>query len=200
MSISFVDKRKKDKALPEFFLPYIREWFYSRFKELTPPQQFALRLIHQKKNALITAPTGSGKTLAAFLTIINELFKFAEKNKLEDKIYCIYVSPLKALNNDVRKNLEIPLAEIKEIYKKKFGKELPEIRVAVRTGDVLPSEKAKQLKKPPHILITTPESLAIMLNAPKFRNLLSTVKWVIIDEIHELASSKRGVQIGRAHV
>lgn len=195
MSITFADKRKRDKKLPEFFLPYIKEWFYSRFKELTPPQQFSFRLIHEKKNCLITAPTGSGKTLAGFLTIINELFRLAERKKLEDKIYCLYISPLKALNNDVKRNLENPLAEIKEIAKARFGKKLAEIRVAVRTGDVLPSEKAKQLKKPPHILITTPESLAIMLNAPKFRELLANIKWVIIDEIHELASSKRGVHL-----
>ncbi len=195
MPIVFADKRKRDKALPEFFLPYVREWFYSKFKELTPPQQFSLRLIHEKKNALITAPTGSGKTLAGFLTIINELFRLAEKNKLKDRIYCLYVSPLKALNNDVKRNLEIPLAEIREIAKEKFKKALAEIRVAVRTGDVTQSEKAKQLRKPPHILITTPESLAIMLNAPKFREMLKTVKWVIIDEIHELASSKRGVHL-----
>ncbi len=195
MPIILADKRKRDKKLPEFFLPYVREWFYSRFEEITPPQQFSLRLIHEKKNALITAPTGSGKTLAGFLTIINELFKLAEKNKLEDKIYCLYISPLKALNNDIRRNLETPLAEIKEIAEKRFGKKLVDIRVAVRTGDVLPSEKAKQLKKPPHILITTPESLAVMLNAPKFRELLRTVKWVIIDEIHELASNKRGAHL-----
>ena len=195
MPIVFADKRKRDKRLPEFFLPYVKEWFYSRFKELTPPQQFSLRLIHEKKNALITAPTGSGKTLAGFLTIINELFVLAEKGKLEDKIYCIYISPLKALNNDVKRNLEIPLSEIRKIGKEKYGKELAEIRVAVRTSDVLPSEKAKQLRKPPHILITTPESIAIMLNAPKFREMLKTVKWVIIDEIHELASSKRGVHL-----
>ncbi len=195
MSITFADKRKRDKCLPEFFLPYVREWFYSKFKELTPPQQFSLRLIHEKKNALITAPTGSGKSLAGFLTIINELFKLAEKGKLEDKIYCLYISPLKALNNDIKRNLQTPLTEIKEIAETKFGKKLANVRVAVRTGDVLPSEKAKQLKRPPHILITTPESLAIMLNAPKFREMLKTVKWVIIDEIHELANSKRGVHL-----
>ncbi len=195
MPIVFVDKRKRDRALPEFFLPYVREWFYSRFKGLTPPQQFSFRLIHERKNALITAPTGSGKTLAGFLTVINELFRLAEKNKLEDRIYCLYVSPLKALNNDIKRNLEIPLAEIREIAEKKFKKALAEIRVAVRTGDVTQSEKARQLKKPPHILITTPESLAIMLNAPKFREMLKTVKWVIVDEIHELASSKRGVHL-----
>jgi len=179
------------EELPEFFLPCIRKWFYSRFKALTPAQRYSFKLIHAKKNVLITSPTGSGKTLAAFLSIINELFLLAERNELEDKIYCIYISPLRALDNDVHRNLQVPLKEIREMY----GKELPEIRVGLRTGDVLPSEKSRQLKKPPHILITTPESIAIMLNAPKFAEALKDVKWVIVDEIHELASSKRGVHL-----
>ncbi len=195
MSLRFVDKRKRRKRLPSFFEPYVRDWFYEHFSELTPPQQFSFDLIHQKKNVIITAPTGSGKTLAGFLTILNELFRLADRGKLRDAIYCLYVSPLKALDNDIRRNLEIPLSEIREIAKTRYGKELPEVRVAVRTGDVLPSEKAKQLKFPPHILITTPESLAIMLNAPKFRELLRTLRWVIIDEIHELANNKRGVHL-----
>ena len=181
--------------MPSFFEPYVRDWFYEHFSELTPPQQFSFDLIHQEKNVIITAPTGSGKTLAGFLTILNELFRLAERGKLRDAIYCLYVSPLKALDNDIRRNLEVPLSEIREIAKTRYGKELPEVRVAVRTGDVLPSEKARQLKLPPHILITTPESLAVMLNAPKFRELLRTVRWVIVDEIHELANNKRGVHL-----
>ncbi len=194
MAIRFVDKRKRRKRLPDFFEPYVQEWFYSKFEELTPPQQFSFELIHKKRNVIITAPTGSGKTLAGFLTILNELFRLAERGKLKDLIYCVYISPLKALNNDVHRNLLEPLREIREIAKR-MGKELPEIRVALRTGDVLPSEKAKQLKKPPHILITTPESLAVILNAPKFRKLLKGVRWVIVDEIHELANNKRGVHL-----
>jgi len=195
MVLRFIDKRMRRKKLPSFFEPYVRDWFYEHFSELTPPQQFSFDLIHQEKNVIITAPTGSGKTLAGFLTILNELFRLAERGKLRDAIYCLYVSPLKALDNDIRRNLEVPLSEIREIAKTRYGKELPEVRVAVRTGDVLPSEKARQLKLPPHILITTPESLAVMLNAPKFRELLRTVRWVIVDEIHELANNKRGVHL-----
>jgi len=173
---------------------YVREWFVSSFKELTPPQRFSFKLISQGYNVIIAAPTGSGKTLAGFMSILSELFKLGEEGLLKDEVYCIYVSPLKALDNDIRKNLEVPLREIREIARKK-GIELPEIRIAVRTGDVTPSEKQRQLKLPPHILITTPESLAILLNAPKFIEKLKSLRWAIIDEIHELASNKRGVHL-----
>ncbi len=135
---------------------------------------------------IITAPTGSGKTLADFLAILSELFK--------ESIYCIYISPLKALDNDVQKNLLVPLKDIREIARS-MGKELPEVRAALRIGDVPASEKQRQLRKPPHILITTPESLAVMLNAPKFVKHLRTVRYVVVDEIHELASNKRGVHL-----
>ena len=173
---------------------YVREWLISSFKELTPPQRFSFKLISQGYNVIIAAPTGSGKTLAGFMSILSELFKLGEEGLLKDEVYCIYVSPLKALDNDVRKNLEVPLREIREIARKK-GIKLPEIRIAVRTGDVTQSEKQKQLRLPPHILITTPESLAILLNAPKFIEKLKSLRWVIIDEIHELASNKRGVHL-----
>ncbi len=174
--------------------PYVREWFTNVFKELTPPQRYSFKLIAEGKNVIITAPTGSGKTLAAFMSILNELYRLAAEKNLEDGIYCIYISPLKALDNDVKKNLIIPIQGIRETAKK-YGIELPEIRVAVRTGDVTAGEKQKQLKEPPHILITTPESLAIMLNAPKFADRLKTVRWVVVDEIHELAGNKRGVHL-----
>lgn len=154
------------------------------------PQLFGVMEIHSRKNILISAPTGSGKTLTAFLSIINELVDSAEKQILEDKVYCVYVSPLKALNYDIAVNLLNPLKEIEEVAGKKLG-----IRVGVRTGDTTASEKAKMLKFPPHILITTPESLAIMLNSLKFKEHLNKVQWVIVDEIHSLAENKRGVHL-----
>ena len=194
MLIEFV-KGKGNKRLPKGFKPYLRRWFYSKFEELTPPQRYSFKLILKRENVLIASPTGSGKTLAGFLAILNFLFDLAERKKLKNKVYCVYVSPLRALNNDVRRNLEEPLREIREIAEKDFGKELEEIRIGLRTSDTKGSEKSKHLKKVPHILITTPESLAIILNAPKFGEALKGVKFVIVDEIHELASSKRGVHL-----
>ncbi len=146
-------------------------------------------------------PPGTGKTLSAFLSIFNELVRLSRKRKLEDRVYCIYVSPLRSLNNDVQKNLAAPLEEIKRLIEKsaRNSKDAPpkyqEVRVAVRTGDTSQNERAKMLARPPHILITTPESLAILLVAPKFREHLRGVKWVIVDEIHELCTSKRGVHL-----
>ncbi|HLI46925.1 MAG TPA: ATP-dependent helicase [Geobacterales bacterium] len=174
--------------------PYVRKWFENKFDDLTPPQYYSFKLLSEDKSILITAPTGSGKTLSAFLVIISKLFDKALKNELKDEVYCIYVSPLKALNNDIKKNLSEPLSEIKAMIEKD-GIQIPEIRVAVRSGDVPPTEKQKQLKKPPHILVTTPESLAIILNSPKFAEKIKNVKYVIIDEIHELANNKRGVHL-----
>ncbi len=173
--------------------PVVAEWF-SRFPEPTPPQRRAIPHVLRGENVLIASPTGSGKTLAAFLAIISELFKLARENKLENKVYCVYVSPLRALNYDIQRNLIIPLEEIKEIARSR-GIELQEIRVGVRTGDTPQTERSKMLKETPHILITTPETLAIILCAPKFREKLKAVRWVIVDEIHELCSSKRGVHL-----
>ena len=173
---------------------YVRRWFLSKYGEFTPPQRMAIPYIKAGRNVLISSPTGTGKTLAAFLTIIDELVKLGIEGRLEDKVYAIYVSPLRALSNDMRKNLLIPLQEISDIVRKELGKELT-IRVSVRTSDTTPQEKARMLREPPHILITTPESLSIAIVAPRFRNLLSDVRWVIVDEIHELASSKRGVHL-----
>ncbi|MGC8929268.1 MAG: ATP-dependent helicase [Candidatus Woesearchaeota archaeon] len=167
--------------------PVIKEWFFRKFKEFSLPQLYAVTEIHSRKNVLISAPTGGTKTLTAFLSIINELFTLSQNNLLEDRIYCVYVSPLKALNYDIEVNLKTPLKEIEEIYGKKTN-----IRVAVRTGDTSASEKAQMLRKPPHILITTPESLGIILSSIKFRELLANVEWVIVDEVHALAENKRG--------
>ena len=174
--------------------PYVREWFEKNYERLTPPQEYSFKLIAEGKNVIVTGPTGSGKTLAGFLSILSELFMRGEHGELEEGIYVVYISPLRALNNDIRKNLLKPLKEIVDIAKE-HGVELPEVRVGVRTGDISPSEKQRQLRKPPHILITTPESLAIILNAPKFSKMVGSVEWVIVDEIHELADNKRGAHL-----
>jgi len=194
MPIEFIKKPFTKEESLGCLEEYVRIWFERTFRELTPPQQYSFKLISEKNSVIITAPTGSGKTLAAFMSILSELFKLGEKKKLKDSVYCIYVSPLKALDNDVKKNLLLPLTEIREIAKE-LGRELPEIRVGIRTSDIDASEKQKQLRMPPHILITTPESLAIMLNSPRFIENLKTAKFLVIDEIHELASNKRGVHL-----
>ncbi|WP_457548670.1 ATP-dependent helicase [Archaeoglobus sp.] len=172
----------------------VAEWFRRKFKSFTPPQRYSIVPALEGKNVLITSPTGSGKTLAGFLPVISDLVSLAEEGKLEDRVYAVYVSPLRALNNDIRRNLEEPLREIYELAKEK-GVNLQEIRIAVRTGDTTPEEKAKQLKKPPHILITTPETLSIVLSTPKFSRHLTGVKYLIVDEIHALAENKRGTHL-----
>lgn len=171
--------------------PLVAEWFLSKYSEFTPPQRYAIVEAYRGRNVLIFSPTGSGKTLAAFLTSISMLIEEAEKHKLEDRVYVLYVSPLRALNNDIRRNLEEPLSEIYELAEKK-GIDLQKIRIAVRTGDTESSEKQKQLKHPPHILITTPETLSIVLSSPKFSRRLSRIRFLIIDEVHSIAENKRG--------
>ncbi|NLX47022.1 MAG: ATP-dependent helicase [Euryarchaeota archaeon] len=188
-------KRKASKQEVLSLLdPLIAEWFDSRFEGLTEPQSYAIPLIHERKSVLVSSPTGSGKTLTAFTSIINELFKYSQEGTLEDRIYAVYVSPLKALANDINKNLEEPLAQMNEMARQK-GQEFPKLRVGVRSGDTSQSERQKQLRKPPHIFITTPESLALVLAAPKFREKFSRVEYVIVDEIHEICDSKRGVHL-----
>ena len=188
-----IEEQTKSYSKKEIFKtlhPWVRKWFDSQFEDFTPAQKKSIIDIHKKNNILISSPTGSGKTLTAFLSVISELTELAEKEKLEDKVYCIYISPLKALDNDIEKNLDEPLKGIEKIAGKKLG-----IRKAVRTGDTTQYQRQKMLKKPPHILITTPETLSILLVAPKFREKLSHVKYVIIDEIHSLAENKRGVHL-----
>ncbi len=190
MSIIYAKEFSDDEVYSYLHL-YVREWFANRYGRFTPPQRMAIPYIKQGYNVLISSPTGTGKTLAAFLAIIDELIRLDIEDNLEDHVYAVYVSPLRALNNDMKRNLSTPLAEINGIVRKHLGRDL-RIRIAVRTSDTLPHEKARMLKEPPHILITTPESLATALVAPRFRNLLKNVRWVIVDEIHELAGSKRG--------
>ena len=180
----------KDKEIYAVLHPWVKKWFKSKFETFSEAQRYAIMDIHCGENVLVSSPTGSGKTLTAFLSIISELTSLADRGELEDKIYCIYISPLKALDNDIEKNLEEPLSEIEKIAGRELG-----IRKAVRTGDTTPYERSKMLKTPPHILITTPESLSILLCAPKFRENLKGVKYVVVDEIHSLADNKRGVHL-----
>jgi ATP-dependent helicase Lhr and Lhr-like helicase len=187
-----VSKRYKKDEIISLLDPLIAKWFSGRFKDFTEPQSYAIPLIHARQNVLVSSPTGSGKTLTAFTSIINELFKYSQNGKLEDRVYAIYVSPLKALANDINKNLNEPLSEMKAVAEQE-GVTFPEIRVGVRTGDTSQADRQKMLRKPPHILITTPESLALVLAAPRFRECLSQVEYVVIDEIHEVCDSKRGV-------
>ncbi len=179
---------------------YVKKWFSENFKELTLPQKFAFKLIAENKNILLTAPTGSGKTISSFLSIINTLFNYSLENKLENKIYCVYVSPLRALNNDIYRNLTIPLEQIYDLIKKEKGidvikENIQKVTIGIRTGDTEQNERAKQAKKPPNILVTTPESLSIMLSSQKFSENFKSVQFIIIDEIHELANNKRGIHL-----
>jgi ATP-dependent Lhr-like helicase len=174
--------------------PVVREWFTAKFCTATAPQELGWPSILSGKPTLISAPTGSGKTLAAFLICIDKLIRQAIAGSLAPTTAVVYVSPLKALSNDVQKNLEQPLREIQELAMAR-GYLCPPIRTAVRTGDTLPAERRSMLKHPPHILVTTPESLYILLTAEKSRNNLRAVETVIVDEIHAVADDKRGAHL-----
>ena len=185
--------QKTDKDIIGVLHPLVKEWFFSRFREFSETQRYGVPYIWERKDILISAPTGGTKTLTAFLSIINYLIILAEKNELEDKIYALYTSPLKALSNDIHKNLEEPLNEIYEIAKKK-GIKLQKIRVALRTGDTSASERASMARKVPHIFVTTPETLAIVLTTKKFVDNLKSLEFCIVDEIHAL-DNKRGTYL-----
>ena len=178
------------KKIDDLLHPVVKKWFYSKFKEYSLPQRLGVLEIHKRNNVLISAPTGATKTLTSFLSILNELVDSAIKGILQNKIYCVYVSPLKALNYDIEFNLTNPLKEIEEIYGSPLG-----IKIATRTGDTTCYEKSKMTKNPPHILITTPESLSIVLMSKKFKANLKGVEWLILDEIHALAENKRGTHL-----
>jgi ATP-dependent Lhr-like helicase len=192
--IEFCSDDEASETLPEDFEPYVKEWFNEEFEGLSDPQRYAFDLIHDEENSLICAPTGSGKTLSAFLSALNELFRMGDGGELDDEVYVIYISPLRALSNDIERNLEDPLQGIKE-KAEEMGYDVPEVRSMVRTGDTTDKEKREMRENPPHIMITTPESLGILINSPKFQESMKNVKYTIIDEIHSLSENKRGVHL-----
>ena len=173
------------------FDPLIQEWFASRFANATEPQLRGWPEIRQGRDILISAPTGSGKTLAAFLHCIDTLVRRARRSPLADRTEVVYVSPLKALSNDVHKNLEVPLAEFAALAAAR-GIPLAPIRAALRTGDTTQAERRKMARSGPHILVTTPESLFILLTAAGPRAMLAHAGTIIVDEIHAVAGNKRG--------
>ena len=173
------------------FHPAVAGWFRSRFPEPTEAQRRAWAVTSQHRNALIAAPTGSGKTLAAFLSAINDLVVEGLSKGLSDEVHVLYISPLKALSNDIQKNLQEPLAGIRDQLLELGIDDVP-IRDAVRTGDTSAFERTRMRKSPPHILVTTPESLFILLTSESGRAMLKSVKSVIVDELHSVAGSKRG--------
>lgn len=183
-----------NKSVLDIFHPAVREWFQEYIGVPSPPQEQGWPAIYRNENALITAPTGAGKTLAAFLVCINWLLEQGIHGKLQDQTYVLYISPLKALNNDIYRNLELPLEGIEKVCNN-LNIPFPNITKAVRTGDTTAYDRQKMLRKPPHILITTPESLYLLLTSKKARNILRNIRYVIVDEIHALFGNKRGVHL-----
>jgi len=176
------------------FHPLVRDWFAQRFDQPTEPQRQGWPAIASGQDTLIAAPTGSGKTLAAFLACLDALIVRGLEGELPETTEILYVSPLKALSNDIYRNLEVPLAELADLAAKR-GIEFPRISAAVRTGDTPAYQRAKMAKKPPHILVTTPESFYILLTSKSGRRSLSNVRTVIVDEIHAVAGDKRGAHL-----
>ena len=174
-----------------YFHPVVARWFEKRFSEPTDAQRLSWPRIVEGRHTLVAAPTGSGKTLAAFLVCIDQLMRQALDGNLPDETQVVYISPLKALSNDIRRNLATPLTEINAAALEAGHYPLP-IRVALRTGDTPAAQRQAMLRKPPHILVTTPESLYLLLTSAKGRNILGKVRTVIVDEIHALARDKRG--------
>ena len=191
----------EDEGVLERFDPVVREWWVDAFGEyvpenggfFTPPQRGAIPNIDEGTNSLVCAPTGSGKTLASFAAIIDELFRRDREEGLENAVYALYVSPLKSLANDIHRNLEVPLGGITERLEARG--EAVEIRHAIRHGDTDSADRQAMLDTTPHILNTTPETLAILLNSPKFKEKLRTVEYVVVDEIHSIAENKRGTHL-----
>lgn len=186
-------KEREGKEIKKILHPLVDEWFFNKFKDFSLTQKYGVMNVWERRNTLITAPTGGTKTLTSFLSILNYLVILAEKEKLEDKIYAVYCSPLKALSNDIHKNLIEPLEEIYALAEER-GVELQKIRVGLRTGDTTIKERAHMARHAPHILITTPESLAIILTSKKFVEKLNAVEFCIVDEIHAL-DNKRGAYL-----
>src|SRR6266849_467447 len=175
----------------EIFHPAVASWFGKTFPEPTPPQEQAWPAIKQQRNTLIAAPTGSGKTLAAFLAAIDDLVRLGVAGKLDDSTHVVYVSPLKALSNDIQRNLQIPLAGIQQELEA-MGMAEVNIRTLVRTGDTPAAERTAMVKRPPHIVVTTPESLYILLTSEGGCRMMQTARTLILDEIHAVVGDKRG--------
>src|SRR5438552_6083320 len=180
------------EAMPfENFHPLIGRWFQERFRAPTEAQRLGWPTIQARRDTLIAAPTGSGKTLAAFLASLDQLLRLALAGELRDRTYVVYVSPLRALSNDIQRNLQGPLAEILELARRYYP-QCPDIRALVRTGDTPSKERQRMVRRPPHILVTTPESLYLVLTGAKSREILRHVETVIVDEIHAVARDRRG--------
>jgi ATP-dependent Lhr-like helicase len=176
------------------FHPLVARWFEQRFGTPTEPQAAGWPAIQAGDDTLISSPTGSGKTLAAFLACVDRLIRAGLTGPLPDETQVVYVSPLKALGNDIEKNLQQPLAELRQAAEAQ-GLRPPDVRVAVRTGDTAPARRQAMIRRPPHILVTTPESLYILLTSTGGRALLATTRTVIVDEIHAVARDKRGAHL-----
>jgi ATP-dependent helicase Lhr and Lhr-like helicase len=176
------------------FHPVVARWFQQRFGEPTAPQRLGWEAIQSGRDTLISAPTGSGKTLAAFLHSLDQLFREGLEGPLPDETRVVYVSPLKALSADIHLNLAEPRREIRRLAEES-GLEAPRVTAAIRSGDTPSAERAAMLKKPPHILVTTPESLYLLLTAQRSREMLRTVRTVIVDEIHAVVESRRGAHL-----
>ena len=181
-------------ALPKGFHPAVTAWFAASFRSPTEAQARAWAIAAERRHLLVAAPTGSGKTLAAFLSAINELVLEGLQAPLKPGVRVLYVSPLKALSNDVQRNLEAPLRGIRERLLETGSPDV-EIRHAVRTGDTPAVERARMRRSPPQILVTTPESLYILLGSESGRQMLGGVRSVIVDELHAMAGSKRGAHL-----
>jgi len=190
--IEFIEPESKEKV-ESVLNPLVKEWFFGKFKDFSLTQRYGVGRIYARRNILVSAPTGGTKTLTAFLGILNYIVDLALKDELEEKIYAVYCSPLKALSNDIFVNLVTPLEEIGVLAEKK-GLKMQEIRVGLRTGDTTVNERAKMARKAPHIFVTTPESLAIVLTTKKTVEQLSALEFVVVDEIHAL-TNKRGVYL-----